>query len=311
MTHLNTSISILDRLNLSHFYGISMAVICAVGLLMLSTYSSSALAQDAQQAEAKADKQQATAQRERPKPKSRAKIKRATNSKASRADKIKTDLAAAAEKKSAITKSELKPQDFSNLFFTDDETRLLKEAIMRYQNRPKRRPRLKSIALPKASKVKPVIRDELYGPPQQVVTTALDADGGETVIIEQLPPVAGIDPRDLDFDPDEFSDGFGDLDDIMLPDENAPVREVKPGIRELRLGGILHGGSSQWIIWLNGMRVTPASVPEQVIDLKVRGEFIEIVWYDEYSELIFPIRLRPHERFNLDSRMFLPGIASK
>lgn len=226
--------------------------------------------------------------------------------------RVMEDLLAAVEKKQAISNDILTPQDFSNMFFTDSEIRLVKEAIVRYQTRPKRRPRLsRKMTLPKESKVKPVLRDEVFGPPQQVITTRQGVDGDETVIIEQLPPVANVEPRDMDFDSGEFIDDFGDIslsDDLSQPE---PVKEVKPGIRELRLGGILYTGNTNWIIWLNGMRVTPAALPEQVIDLKVKNEYIEIVWYDEYSELIFPIRLRPHERFNLDSRMYLPGIASR
>jgi hypothetical protein len=30
-------------------------------------------------------------------------------------------------------------------------------------------------------------------------------------------------------------------------------------------------------------------------------------WFDEYTNQVFPIRLRPHQRFNIDARMFLPG----
>lgn len=226
--------------------------------------------------------------------------------------RVMADLLAAVEKKQAISQEILTPQDFSNMFFTDSEIRLVKEAIVRYQTRPKRRPKLtRRMTLPKESKVKPVLRDEVFGPPQQVITTRQGIDGDETVIIEQLPPVANVEPRDMDFDSGEFIDDFGDIslsDDLGQPE---PVKEVEPGIRELRLGGILYTGNTNWIIWLNGMRVTPAALPEQVIDLKVKNEYIEIVWYDEYSELIFPIRLRPHERFNLDSRMYLPGIASR
>ena len=80
-----------------------------------------------------------------------------------------------------------------------------------------------------------------------------------------------------------------------------------PGVRELALGGIVHRSGNDWTIWLNGKRITPEAIPEQVFDLTVYKEYIDIKWFDEYTNRIFPIRLRPNERFNLDGRIFLTG----
>ncbi len=81
----------------------------------------------------------------------------------------------------------------------------------------------------------------------------------------------------------------------------------KPGERDLTLDGIVFVTSEDWTIWLNGMRVTPSAIPKEVIDLRVYKEFIEVKWLDEYTNQVFPIRLRAHQRFNLDMRIFLPG----
>lgn len=80
-----------------------------------------------------------------------------------------------------------------------------------------------------------------------------------------------------------------------------------PGRRELALGGIVYTNAKDWTIWLNGQRVTPDAMPEHVMDLSVANQYVDLKWFDPYTNLIFPIRLRPHERFNLDTRMFLPG----
>ena len=92
---------------------------------------------------------------------------------------------------------------------------------------------------------------------------------------------------------------------LMAKKQNEPPKD--PGIRELALGGIVHKSASNWTIWLNGKRITPKAIPEQVFDLIVHKEYIEIKWFDEYTNRIFPIRLRPNERFNMDSRLFLTG----
>ncbi|MCB1563732.1 MAG: hypothetical protein KDJ75_09175 [Alphaproteobacteria bacterium] len=88
--------------------------------------------------------------------------------------------------------------------------------------------------------------------------------------------------------------------------EEAKVKPP-PEKRDIRLGGIVYHSSDDWTIWLNGERVTPKALPEEIIDLRVFNEYIEVKWFDEYTNQIFPIRLRAHQRFNIDTRIFLPG----
>ena len=83
--------------------------------------------------------------------------------------------------------------------------------------------------------------------------------------------------------------------------------EPKPEEREISLGGIVYHGYGDWTIWLNEKRITPDALPKEVLDLRVFSKYIEMKWFDEYTNQIFPIRLRPHQRFNMDARMFLPG----
>lgn len=80
-----------------------------------------------------------------------------------------------------------------------------------------------------------------------------------------------------------------------------------PGIREISLGGIAYSSSDRWTVWLNGVRVTPDALPPAIMDIKVGRAYIDLKWFDGYTNKIYPIRLRPQERFNLDSRIFLPG----
>jgi hypothetical protein len=80
-----------------------------------------------------------------------------------------------------------------------------------------------------------------------------------------------------------------------------------PEERDITLGGIVFVTSGDWTIWLNGKRVTPKAIPREVTDLKVYKEYIEMKWYDDYTNQIFPLRMRAHQRFNIDTRIFLPG----
>ena len=104
------------------------------------------------------------------------------------------------------------------------------------------------------------------------------------------------------------------------PTESELMRELESGMsdgeekvkpppeeREVTLGGIVFSSAQDWTVWLNGERVTPKALPEEIIDIRVYNQHIDIKWFDEYTNKIFPIRLRPHQRFNLDTRIFLAG----
>lgn len=93
---------------------------------------------------------------------------------------------------------------------------------------------------------------------------------------------------------------------IPVPEEGE-AHSGPTGLRELSLGGIVYANNSDWTIWLNGQRLKPDALPREVMDINVRKKYIELKWYDSSTNLIYPIRLRPHQRFNLDSRIFLPG----
>lgn len=95
-----------------------------------------------------------------------------------------------------------------------------------------------------------------------------------------------------------------ELDDL----ENGELYESeREFVREVSLGGIVYNGKEDWTVWLNEQRVTPEAIPSQVLSLKVSKDFIELRWFDEKTDNVFPIRLRAHQRFNLDARIFLTG----
>ncbi|MCB9982099.1 MAG: hypothetical protein H6861_00265 [Rhodospirillales bacterium] len=95
--------------------------------------------------------------------------------------------------------------------------------------------------------------------------------------------------------------------DLKSRDDPTTKTKPPPEEREIRLAGIVYRGKADWTIWLNEERVTPNAIPKEVMDLRVYKDYIEFKWFDDYTNQIFPIRLRPHQRFNIDTRIFLPG----
>jgi hypothetical protein len=88
---------------------------------------------------------------------------------------------------------------------------------------------------------------------------------------------------------------------------NNPNGQRPTGPREISLGGISYRDGKHWTVWLNQQRIQPDAIPKEVLDIKVSSDHIDLKWFDAATNLIFPIRLRPHERFNIDDRIFLPG----
>lgn len=103
----------------------------------------------------------------------------------------------------------------------------------------------------------------------------------------------------------------------LTRDPDAPIEELATlspepltpyeGPRDLRLSGIVYRDSKDWVIWLNAKRVSPTALLPEIMDIKVYKDYIELEWFDAGTNQIFPIRLRPHQRFNMDARVFLPG----
>lgn len=98
--------------------------------------------------------------------------------------------------------------------------------------------------------------------------------------------------------------------EIAAAADGSAVEQRPRGTREIGLSGILYKGKDNWVVWLNGKRLAPNAIPKEIIDIQVHSTYIDLKWFDAYTNLIYPIRIRPHQRFNLDSRIFLPGITA-
>jgi hypothetical protein len=90
-------------------------------------------------------------------------------------------------------------------------------------------------------------------------------------------------------------------------DPNDPNYRPPVAVRNISLGGIAFSTPDDWTIWLNNQRITPDALPSEAIDIRVYKDFIELKWFDSQTNQIYPIRLRANQKFNLDTRIFLPS----
>jgi len=105
-----------------------------------------------------------------------------------------------------------------------------------------------------------------------------------------------------------FNTRLPTLQELRDPgDPNDPNYRPPVALREIKLGGIAFSSPDEWTIWLNNARVTPDALPAEALDIRVYREFIELKWFDSATNQVFPIRLRTNQKFNLDTRIFLPG----
>lgn len=95
--------------------------------------------------------------------------------------------------------------------------------------------------------------------------------------------------------------------DYELSQSENKEANIPMGPRELALGGIVYASSNEWTIWINGEKITPKRLPSEILDIKVYKDYIKLKWFDAYTNQIFPIKMRTHQRFNIDTRIFLPG----
>jgi len=76
---------------------------------------------------------------------------------------------------------------------------------------------------------------------------------------------------------------------------------INMGPRTLKLAGIVYNSDNDWIIWFNGERVHPKTLPENVKGLIVKKDRIAVRWLDKATNRIISLVLRPHQQYNLDT----------
>lgn len=134
----------------------------------------------------------------------------------------------------------------------------------------------------------------------------------ERLYKEPTEPLNRIKLKSVFFTDEEYAllmealEGFRSKDATQDDVNSAEAEEYKPAPRDVTLAGLVYVDALDWTLWLNKNLVKPDAIPEEVLDIKVFSEYVELQWYDSQTNQIFPLRLRPHQRFNLDAKIFLP-----
>lgn len=125
----------------------------------------------------------------------------------------------------------------------------------------------------------------------------------EMTLLDQIKRGAVIIPtvEESELQPDsmQMPDGSQSSGPAILPGYRIP--------RDLRLSGMVYKAPDDWVVWINGIRITPGDKPKEIKHLSVYQDYVEMKWFDAMTNTIYPIRIKPAQRFNIDARSFLPG----
>lgn len=92
------------------------------------------------------------------------------------------------------------------------------------------------------------------------------------------------------------------VDDKSKEEDTGP----KPP-RILRLSGLLYKSPNDWVIWLNGNRLTPNRLLPEIIEISVESTKIHLKWFDYGINNVIFITLRPHQVYDMETGILLPG----
>ncbi len=81
-----------------------------------------------------------------------------------------------------------------------------------------------------------------------------------------------------------------------------------PAHRIIRLSGVLYQTAEDWIVWMNGQKVTPENLLPEIVDIEVTDSSkVHLKWYDIGLNKVISITLRPHQTYDIPTNILLPG----
>jgi hypothetical protein len=93
-----------------------------------------------------------------------------------------------------------------------------------------------------------------------------------------------------------------------LPPEEEETPVVYPPIptkRTIALSGVVYRGAADWIVWLNGHKLTPGRLIPEIADIRVERDRVHLKWFDIGMGKVIAITLRPRQVYDITSGVLL------
>ncbi len=85
---------------------------------------------------------------------------------------------------------------------------------------------------------------------------------------------------------------------------DAPI----PQHRVIQLSGVYYRSPGDWVVWMNGQKVTPANLLPQIVSIHVSpSSRVHLQWYDIGLNQVLALTLRPNQTYDITSGVLLPG----
>ncbi|MBU6475589.1 MAG: hypothetical protein KGL10_00995 [Alphaproteobacteria bacterium] len=85
---------------------------------------------------------------------------------------------------------------------------------------------------------------------------------------------------------------------------NAPI----PPHRVIRLSGVYYRSPQDWVVWMNGQKVTPKDLLPQIVSIHVSpSSQVRLKWYDVGLNKVLALTLRPDQTYDITTGILLPG----
>lgn len=112
---------------------------------------------------------------------------------------------------------------------------------------------------------------------------------------------------------------------LFTPAEVAAIRRAQGGVvsgtaalgadqttnvpqrRLIVLSGVVFRGENDWILWLNGRKVTPKDMLPEIVDVVVAKDKVHLKWFDVGLNDVISITMRPHQTYDIVTGVLLPG----
>lgn len=88
---------------------------------------------------------------------------------------------------------------------------------------------------------------------------------------------------------------------------NADKAAAIPQRRVIALSGVYQRAPGEWVVWINGKKMTPKDLLPEVMDIRVEGDRVHLKWFDIGLNNVISITLRPHQTYDIVTGVLLPG----
>jgi hypothetical protein len=128
--------------------------------------------------------------------------------------------------------------------------------------------------------------------------------------VQQTPPPAVDFTRSLLFSPLELTAVnravAGATTGTALLEAGKTAQQI-PQRRIISVAGVIWRSASDWMVWINGKKVTPKDVLPEIVDIKVERDKVDLKWFDIGINGVISISLRPHQTYDIVTGVLLPG----